>query len=484
MRTLLATSAVCLIVAHAGTQPVERLWDNHCAKCHGDKAQGGGAGTGSLLTAEKRSQSLDRTFFDAIKLGRADMGMEAFGETLTDAQSWGLVVHIRELQERARRAEAGSPKPTDGVFRSMHHRYELEDVVAGGVKTPWGVAWLPDGTMLVTERGGTLRTFCAGKLSEPITGTPTTVEVGQGGLMDVAVHPDFALNGWIYLTHTHPGEGRATMTRVVRGRIKDGAWVDEQEVWAAKKEHYVATGLHFGSRLVFQKADGGRWLLFFCLGDRGENPGKGAEQGAQQLTRPTGKVHRMWDDGSVPEDNPFVREKDAYPTIWSYGHRNPQGLTLDLAGNLWDTEHGPRGGDELNRIEKGRNYGWPLVSFGINYNDTALCTPFPDVAGIDGKNIAMPAWRWLPSIGACGLATVSGEAFPEWRGDLVAGGLSGQNVDRIRVKAGEGGGFEIVEREELLHGKGRVRDVKVGPEGAVYVVLNAPDKVVRLVPAE
>ncbi len=508
MKHALILSAVAVVAGtpwRAAAQSAETLWANHCVICHGDSAQGGGAGAPSFLTAEKRAQGLDRSFFGAIKKGRPDNGMEAFGEVLTDAQCWALVVHIRELQERAHRKDVGSPNPKDGAIRSTHHAYTIEDVVGTGLKTPWTVGWLPDaspsalGTMLITERGGTVRTFAGGTLSEPVSGVPESVEVGQGGLMEVAVHPEYAANGWVYLTYTHPsGEERKTFTRVVRGRIKDGAWTDQETIWEAKREHYVASGVHFGSRLVFQKApeekddavkkqeSRPRWYLYFCLGDRGESPAKGAEQGAQLVTRPTGKVHRMWDDGSIPKDNPFVDEPDAYPSVWSYGHRNPQGLTLDLDGNLWDTEHGPRGGDELNRIEKGRNYGWPIVSFGINYNDTALCTPFPDVAGITEKNIVMPAWRWLPSIGACGLdvvrAGVKGEAFPEWRGDLIAGGLSGANVDRIRVKANDKGGFDIVEREELVHGMGRVRDVECGPDGMVYVVLNQPDKVVRLTP--
>jgi glucose/arabinose dehydrogenase len=194
---------------------------------------------------------------------------------------------------------------------------------------------------------------------------------------------------------------------------------------------------------------------------------------AQDLSEPNGKVYRVREDGSVPQDNPFVNTPNAIPSIWSYGHRNPQGLVMDLNGQLWDTEHGPRGGDELNRVQKGANYGWPLVSFSINYNDQPLTTPWPT----PDQKITLPVYRWLPSIGACGLDMVAGSAFPKWKGDLMAGGLSGTNVDRIRVK-----GDTLVEREEIMHGMGRVRDVRTGPDGMVYVVLNQPDKVVRIAP--
>ena len=215
--------------------------------------------------------------------------------------------------------------------------------------------------------------------------------------------------------------------------------------------------------------------MYFCIGERGS----GAH--AQDLARPNGKVHRLFDDGQVPDDNPFVGNPDAVKSIWSYGHRNPQGLVFDLDGKLWDTEHGPRGGDELNLIQKGGNYGWPIVAFSIDYSGQALTTPWTadgKAPPPDGATIVMPVDRWLPSIGACGLDVVRGDSFPAWKGDLVAGGLSGANVDRIRIKDGKS-----VEREELIHGMGRVRDVVTAPDGTIYVVLNDPDHVIRMVPA-
>jgi aldose sugar dehydrogenase len=486
------------------------LWENHCAKCHGAKGEGGGAGTKSLLTGEWRELldgqlAQERQFFDKVKNGIPDSGMEAFGETLSDAQIWGLVVHIRELQGRAQRAASGSPSADKaGVYRSQHHMYRIEDVVEDDVTTPWAVDWLPSGEMLMTERGGNVRVWHEGKLSAPIEGIPKSLEAGQGGMMDVATHPEIEKNGWVYLSYSDPSSDSRrspTMTRVVRGKVvKEGKtwrWTDNQLIWEAKKEHYVPTGLHFGSRIVFQKAGSDaadRYYVFWSIGDRGENPGTGEKQVAQDLTRPSGKIHRLWDDGSVPEDNPFVSVEGAYASIYSYGHRNPQGLVFDLGGTLWDTEHGPRGGDELNLITKGHNYGWPVVCFGINYSGAPFRQPFPDlvdrlvtparskvetVVATAESPLTMPVALWTPSIGACGLDVLrSGAAFPQWKGDLFAGGLSGANVDRIRIKDDA-----VVEREEIVHGLGRVRDVVAGPEGHLYVVLNGPDKIIRLVPA-
>ncbi len=462
--------------AQRGEMSAERIWTNNCASCHGERGQGGGAGTRTLLKDDLFDQKHDRAFFDAIKNGVPENGMESFAATLSDPQMWALVVHIRELQSRERRERLGSPEAVQGVFTTKHGRHRIETVIdrKAGLDVPWSIDFLPDGRMLVAERPGTLRIFADGKLGMPVEGTPRVRNQGQGGLMDVAPHPEFAENGWIYLSYADElkEEGRSLgFTKVVRGRITDGKWNEEQTIFEVKPEHYSSGEVHFGCRLVFQKRDAGAgYFLFFSTGERGKM------ERAPDLKRPNGKIHRVTDDGKIPEDNPFAGDEAKERTVWSYGHRNPQGLVFDLEGRLLDTEHGPRGGDELNLIEKGRNYGWPKVCFGINYNDSAFTTPWP----AEGSSIVMPLDRWLPSIGACGLDVARGAAFPEWKGDLFAGGLSGQNVDRFRLSGGKAP--KVVEREEIVHGLGRVRDVVCGPEGAIYVVLNDPDKVVRLVP--
>ncbi|MCH8977900.1 MAG: PQQ-dependent sugar dehydrogenase [Armatimonadetes bacterium] len=443
---------------------VTQLWNENCASCHGEDGQGGGAGTQTLLTREMFGQEYDRPFFDAIKEGVPGGGMDAFGETLSDEAVWALVVHIRELQARALRAEFGSPTPVDGVYSSERHKFRVEDVVTEGLTTPWSVDWLSGGEMLVTNRPGGMHVYRGGRLVAEVSGLPPVVQQGQGGQMEVAVHP----SGWVYISVADPvKEGRGAMTKVYRGRIVlgDGGarWTSQETIFEADQEYYSRAGVHFGCKITFD----GEGHVFFGMGERG------TQMRVQDDATPYGKVMRLNLNGTVPSDNP-VRGNP----MWSTGHRNHQGLVFDLEGNLWDTEHGPRGGDEINLILKGKNYGWPIVAFSINYNDSPFRVPWPS----DGFVVQQPVYRWLPSVGASGLDVVRGPAFPNWRGDLLAGGLSGQNLDRYRMKDGV-----MVEREELLHGLGRVRDIAVHADGTVYVVLNRtsrahPDRVVRLVP--
>lgn len=455
---------------------VTNLYNDTCAKCHGVNGEGGGGGTKSLLDDEKFEQSLDKPYFDAIKDGVPQMGMEAYGKSMSDEAIWALVVHVRELQGKAYRAKKGSSRPnSDGVYKTQLYDYKVEDVLTGNLKTPWSIAWLADGRMLVTNRSGSIRLAKKDGTSTEVANVPDSVELGQGGMMEVAVHPDYATNGWVYLSIADPKKegGRGAMTKIVRGKLKfDGdtaTWSEEETIWEADQTFYNGAGIHFGGKIVFDK----KGHIFFSVGERGGN------MLAQKLENPFGKIYRLNDDGTVPKDNPFVSQAEGKPShvagIWSLGHRNQQGLTIDLNGSLWDTEHGPRGGDEVNLITPGANYGWPVIAFSINYNDTPFQTPWPK----EGQDLSLPVFRWLPSIGASGLDVMRGSAFPEWKGDLIAAGLVGQNLDRFRMKDGK-----MVAREELLHGMGRVRDVRVGPDGFIYLVLNQPDKVVRLVPAK
>lgn len=500
---LIALTVLALPVPASG-QGVDQVWATHCARCHGDHGQGGGAGTRTLLDEVYATSGADPALFAATKKGIPDGGMPSFGETMADEQVWAMVVYIRELQATARREQTGSPHPDEGgVYLSQHHHFRIETTIGQGLDTPWAVAFLPakdtaPGPMLVTNRSGALQMYTEGVLYPPVAGTPRVRNQGQGGLMDVAVHPEYKSSGWIYLTYSDEfqlGDKSLGMTKVVRGKLTGERsalrWTEEQMVFEAKHEHYLPTDYHFGSRIAFQKApqpgpSGATHYLYFSIGERGHM------ENAQDLGLPNGKTHRVWDDGTIPDDNPFSTRAggvsgETYGSIWSYGHRNPQGLAFDLEGNLWSTEHGPRGGDELNLILPGKNYGWPVVSFGINYNGAPFRTPWPNSPQ---DSIAMPVFYWLPSIAACGLDAVGpgplGEVFPQWRGDLLAGGLGGQTVERLRLASDSGAplGKRVTEREEIIHGLGRVRDVAVGPDGSVYVVLNEPDKVIRLVRVE
>jgi len=317
--------------------------------------------------------------------------------------------------------------------------------------------------MLVTEKAGRLRIVEKGRLvPEPVAGVPKVWAEGQGGLLDAAVHPDYAANGWIYLSYSDPGPDGTAMTRVMRARLKDGALVDQQTVYAAPVELYRKGPNHFGSRFAFD----GEGHLFFTIGERFQ------KNDAQDLSRPNGKVHRIWDDGRVPEDNPFVKTQGALPTIWSYGHRNPQGLARHpLTGELWEAEHGPRGGDELNRIEPGRNYGWPVITYGMDYDGT----PITDLTAKEGME--QPIVYWTPSLAVCAIDFYVGDRFPLWKNDLLLSSLAAQELRRLRIEAGR-----VTKQEVLFKGIGRVRDVVAGPDGLVYVAFNVPDRIARLVP--
>ncbi|MFT4637539.1 MAG: glucose/arabinose dehydrogenase, partial [Verrucomicrobiales bacterium] len=350
----------------------------------------------------------------------------------------------------------------------------FEIVVEKGLENPWAMAFLPDGRKLVTEKAGQLRMIDAeGKLhSDPIKDTPKVIVHGQGGLLEVATHPDYAENGWIYLGFADGWieeiEGQKkpkvhALTAVVRGRIKDHAWVDQEWIFKADKAHYTSSGAHFGTRFVFDQG-----YLYFIIGERG------GLMIAQDLSNPAGKIFRLHDDGRVPKDNPFVDQEGALPAIWSYGHRNPQGLDMDPRdGRLYDTEHGPRGGDECNVILRGRNYGWPVITYGMNYNGT------PMTSETHRKDMEQPVTYWVPSIATCGLSFYRGDKFPHWKNDLFVGALKQKEVRRLRLID-----QEVVEEEIILKDYGRVRDVTDAADGYLYIILNQPDCIVRLVPQD
>ena len=321
------------------------------------------------------------------------------------------------------------------------------ETVATELSHPWGLAFLPDGRMLVTERSGTLRLVSKdGKLSPPLSGVPKVVVAGQGGLLDVAIDPDFKSNSLVYLTYSEPGEGGAG-TAVARGKLGESG-LDGVEV-IFRQEPKVGGGNHFGSRLVF--APDGK--LFVTLGERFTfTP-------AQDLTNDLGKIVRINPDGSVPKDNPFVGRTDARPEIWSYGHRNPQGAAiLPKTGKLWETEFGPMGGDELNIPQAGANYGWPVVSWGNHYTGEDIPDPptHPEFADA--------IYHWNPVISPSGITFYTADAIPAWKGNLLIAALSGQAIVRLTLD-----GEKVVDEERIPMGA-RIRDVVQGPDGAVYAL--------------
>ena len=345
---------------------------------------------------------------------------------------------------------------------AQSHEFKTE-TIAEGLTVPWGIAKLPDGRFLVTERPGQLRIIENGQLlPEPVQGVPEVFARGQGGLLDVVLHPDYADNGWIYLAYSKPvGEG--SLTAIIRGRLKDGRLVDQETIFDPPVDQATKSGAHFGCRLAFD----GKGYLFFSIGDRGK------KENAQELNNVMGKIHRIHDDGRIPADNPFVKTPGAQPTIWSYGNRNAQGLCFQPeTGLLWESEHGPRGGDELNLIKKGANYGWPVVTYGINYNGTPI-TDKTEAPGIEP-----PVVQWTPSIAVCGMDFYTGDKFPNWKGNLFAATLAHQKLVRIVID-----GEKVTEQEILLEKTGRMRDVACFDDGYIYILYENPGRVVRLVPA-
>lgn len=353
------------------------------------------------------------------------------------------------------------------VVTSSVHRFRVENV-AEGLDHPWGVEKLPDGSFLITERSGRLLHVSAdGAKKTPVSGVPPVFAQGQGGLLDVTLHPDYADNGWIYLAFSKP-IGSGALTSVVRAKLDGDRLADLEAVFDPPAEEATARNHHFGSRIVFD----GRGFMFFSLGDRGGPTTP--DNLAQSLGSVTGKIHRLHDDGRVPEDNPFVGTPNAAPSVWAYGVRNPQGLVYDTAaGRLWETEHGPRGGDELNIILKGANYGWPLASHGINYDGSKIT----DKTSLPGAED--PVVQWTPVIAASGLELYKGTKFPRWRGNLFAGGLAGQKLVRLQLN-----GTAVTRQEDLLENTGRIRDVRAFDDGFLYVLYDEPGRLVRLVPSD
>jgi len=415
---------------------------------------------GSLVDGEWKHTTNDEERARVIREGLPDFNKAGFAETLDEREIRALVIYLRELRETA--DQTPPPRPDSGVVRTRYHGYRME-VLTRSDQNMWGLDFLPGGRMIVTEIDGPVRIIEAdGTAGPPLEGTPAVVRHGQGGMLDVAVHPGYAENGWIYLSFAD-GQGRSSMTAVVRGRIRDGAWVDQETLFRAREDDRRNAAVHFGSRLALR--DG---YLFFTIGDRG------AKQQAQDLNRPNGKVFRLKDNGEVPDDNPFAG-RTPYAGIWSYGHRNAQALAFRPGTDeLWSTEHGPRGGDELNRILPGRNYGWPVVTHGMNYNGT------PITAETERAGLESPFWHWTPSIAVCGMAFVSGDRFTAWKGDLLVGGLRAEVVERIRL-----GADDLEQREVILQGQGRVRDVRCGPDGLLYLILEGRgSRLVRLTPVD
>ncbi|GAB3760346.1 hydrophobic compound transporter HcuB [Ramlibacter monticola] len=340
------------------------------------------------------------------------------------------------------------------------------ETVAGGLEHPWALAFLPEGRFLVTERPGRMRIVNAqGRLSPPLGGVPQVVARSQGGLLDVVLDSGFASNRTLYFCFSEPGPGGANSTAMARARLAadDSRLEDVRVIFSARPK--VASNMHFGCRIV-EARDG---TLFLTLGERFSR-----KEDAQTLDNHHGKVVRVNKDGSVPPDNPFVGRAGALPEIWSYGHRNSQGATLGPDGRVWQHEHGPQGGDEINVPQAGRNHGWPVITYGENYGGGPIGEGITQKAGME-----QPLHYWVPSIAPSGMVFLSSDRYgPAWRGNLFVGSLKFGYLDRIELADGK-----VVREQKLLQGVGRVRDVRQGPDGLLYLVTDESDgKLVRVLP--
>lgn len=350
-------------------------------------------------------------------------------------------------------------KENDIILLEDSKSYAIEKVV-DGLSIAWGMTWLPDGSMLITEKKGELLHFKNGK-KRNIRNVPEVYNKGQGGLMDIVLHPEYKDNGWIYMTYaSESGDAKGAHTALMRCKLKEDALTDIELLY--KAEPNTTAGQHFGSRIVFDDAG----YVYFSIGERGER-----DINPQDITRDGGKIYRLHDDGKIPTDNPFYKDTKAKKAIFTYGNRNPQGLVKHpKTGKIWSHEHGPKGGDEINIVKKGLNYGWPIVTYGLNYSGTKITDE------TSRKDIEPPIYYWTPSIAPCGMDFVSGNKFPKWKDRLLVGSLKFGYVELLSLD-----GEKVTSREKIAENIGRVRNVRTGPDGLVYISVEG-EGIFRLVP--
>ena len=510
--------------------PGAPLYTDNCSGCHGVDLNGGRAP--SLFDPKWLDANSDDKILNAVKNGVPGTEMDGFKAQLTDDQIMQIIQYARSQSGVLTPKAPYIDNPDGMVVSSEKQKFKIE-VVTRGLVTPWGIAFLPDGRMLITERPGRLRILDHGKLSDPVKNTPVPHVQQDGGYLDVTVHPDYARNGWIYLSYAEVqpgfvpppappadaaapaapaaqpapaaggapgaapaagagggaggrggfggGRGRGPQipsnTVIVRGKINtNNEWTDQQVIFRTPSALYVASGVHFGSRFLWDD----QHHLFFTLGERG------TMTNAQTLTdnNTLGKVHRINDDGTVPKDNPFANQAGADPTIWSYGHRNPQGLAWDpvVKGRLWESEHGPTGGDEINIIVAGHNYGWGVASKGVQ----------PGITKTSAPGMEDPIVYYTPTIAPSGIGFYTGDKYPGWKNtSLFVCALAGQQFRRLEVTP-DG---KVAHQEVVFSQMGRVHDIQTGPDGLIYLAIqqqtgvqgvplasDTPGFIVRLIP--
>lgn len=449
IKTLAASEAV----PDSAMSRAARNYANFCASCHYD----------DMSWFSKRDWKYGKRqedIYASIRTGYPDFGMLSYKKTFSEQDARDLAKYIHTKLE-LNKGEIGIENADKNRISTEKLNLRLDTVITG-LDVPWGMAFLPDGDMLINERAGKMIRFRNGKKIAEIQGLPDIHSVGQGGLLDIRLHPDFKNNGWIYIAYTTTSTSISNgwNTALMRAKLKDNTLVDKQLLFKAMPDS--KTGHHVGCKITFD----GKGHVFFGVGERGKG------ENSQDLSNDCGKIHRLNDDGTVPADNPFFNQKGAQKTIWSYGHRNPQGLIYNTAtGILWESEHGPKGGDELNLIQPGKNYGWPVITFGINYDGTIITKDTSKVG------MEQPITYWVPSIAPCGTTFVEGTKYKGWEGNVLLGSLRFRYLVRCEMV-----GNSVVHKEILLPNIGRMRNVEMGPDGFIYVAVESPGMIFRLVP--
>lgn len=468
-------------------------YQENCSSCHGDNLTGTPLGPALVGTDLQYGDSVT-DISRIIRDGSLKNGMPAFAATLDDTVVQRLAIYVAEQRAGFRQFDLKIGQslsiPVEAITTELHS-FRLETVATDLDPLPFSIALLPDGRMLLTERGRGLSIVgINGQRSTLIPGAPTGYDdaigspfvglrMGLGWMMDVALHPDYATNGWIYLQYGDRCSSCElqykgfSMNKLVRGRIVEGHWVNEETIWQADRNAYTkSSDMGAGGRIAFD--DNGH--VFISVGFKGPTN----YAGVQDLAMPWGKIHRMIDDGSMPPDNPFVDKPEALGSIWTYGHRSPQGLEFNYkTGELWGTEMGPRGGDEVNLLLAGLNYGWPLVSRGLNYDGTPV--DYGKLLGLssDTMDIEQPIVDLTPSPAVSSFIIYTGSAFPGWQQHMVVGSLKATSLYRIVVENGV-----LIHQETLIHGLARIRDVEADAKGLIYLLLEHADGslIVRMVP--
>jgi glucose/arabinose dehydrogenase len=461
-----------LAVAAFLTMPIQTLaqegaevYRTYCAGCHGAQLQGGSVGT--LIKTDWTYGRGKGAMIRNIRFGIPGTEMAAWGNVLSDKQIRAVADYVIEAQDTPPQAE----RPIPSELTTEKYTLEVEELVTEGLKTPWGIAFVDKQRALISERDGNLRWLVNGQLdSQPIQSLPPThTESSTGGYMDIILDPDYKANGWVYLAYSHTNQDMTdpeapALTKIVRGKIHDYQWVDQQTLFEVPDSLMVVDGNRWGCRFLFDEAG----YLYFTIGDMAK------AMDSQDPSKATGKVFRINPDGSIPKDNPFVDAPGALGAVYSLGNRNVQGLAQHPeTGDIWMTEHGPMGGDELNILKKGANYGWPVITYGVDYSGEIVSNK-TEQAGME-----QPMIHWTPSIAVCPAEFVDSPQFTAWENNLLVGALAYEELRRLVID-----GDEVVQQEMILKGVGRVRDIDFGPDGEMYVLLNAPDKVLRITPRD